>query len=719
MTASAASQVRDVYPNNAAHLRAELDRLDLLIRIHLADGRQREKHPEARIARAMVISPDEVVRLLDTPPPAEEPPDLTADLHACTETIRRRVEGSLDDGVPLTLPRLGWLFGLSDLELQAVVICLAPELRRRYDRIYAYLQDDITRQRPSADLILDLVCADEEDRWTSRGSLAARGRLRQAGILEAAADPQSPSGSSGLGEFLRLDPRILDHLLGASRLDQRLYGVARLLPPAEAEPDLDPDLVAEVMSLLQARLGSDSPQRRTTVLHVTGAAAARELAGHVCTQLGVPLLRVDAGMLATAPDAALLLRLALREGLLLQCAVHVEHVQSLGTPAVRPLLGALAEAVADFGWLLITSGDGPWPDQDLLDDDLLTTVVIPPPSVEVRARAWRRALTGEVPDPDDLAQLLASRYRLEPAQIRAAVHTARMHRLMRPGHPALTLPALTAACRDGSRHRLGELAVKVDTRYGWDDLVLPTDRIGVLQEICAQIRHQHTVYDAWGFGRRLVHGTGLAVLFSGPSGTGKTLAASVLARDVGLDLYRVDLAQVVSKYIGETEKNLAAVFDEARVGNAILFFDEADALFGKRSAVTDAHDRYANIEISYLLQRMDDHEGVVVLATNLRQNMDDAFTRRIRFLVNFPFPDAGLRERIWRRHFPPQTPVSPDVDYAWLAANVHVAGGSIKNIVLNAAFRAADDDSAVTPGHLLHGIRREFDKVGKVWSEPR
>ena len=181
----------------------------------------------------------------------------------------------------------------------------------------------------------------------------------------------------------------------------------------------------------------------------------------------------------------------------------------------------------------------------------------------------------------------------------------------------------------------------------------------------------------------------------------------------------MDLAQVVSKYIGETEKNLAAVFDEARAGNAILFFDEADALFGRRSAVTDAHDRYANIEISYLLQRMDDHEGVVVLATNLRQNLDDAFTRRIRFLVNFPFPDAGLRERIWHRHFPPQTPVSPDVDYAWLAANVHVAGGSIKNIVLNAAFLAADDDSAVTPEHLLHGIRREFDKVGKVWSEPR
>jgi hypothetical protein len=423
-------------------------------------------------------------------------------------------------------------------------------------------------------------------------------------------------------------------------------------------------------------------------------------------------------VLAAAPEAGRLLRLALREGLLLQCAVHLEHAEALGTPAARPLLGVLAEAVTDFGWLVITSGDGPWPHPDVLDDDLVVTVVVPPTSVEVRARAWRRALAGAGDDPEGWAQLLASRYQLGPAQIRAAVHAARMRRLMRPGHPALTLDTLTAACREGTRHRLGTLAGKVDARYGWDDLVLPPHQIDVLQEICAQVRHRHTVHERWGFGRRLAHGTGLCVLFSGPSGTGKTLAASVLARDVGLDLYRVDLAQVVSKYIGETEKNLAAVFDEARTGNAILFFDEADALFGKRSAVTDAHDRYANIEISYLLQRMDDHDGVVVLATNLRQNLDDAFTRRIRFLVDFPFPDAGLRERIWRGHFPPQAPVSAEVDPTWLAANVQVAGGNIKNIVLNAAFRAAAEDTAVTPAHLLHGVRREFDKVGKVWSDP-
>jgi len=206
--------------------------------------------------------------------------------------------------------------------------------------------------------------------------------------------------------------------------------------------------------------------------------------------------------------------------------------------------------------------------------------------------------------------------------------------------------------------------VRIRPRYGWADLVLPEDRIAVLGEICAQIRHHERVFDGWGFGRRIAHGRGLSALFSGPSGTGKTLAAEVIAGQAGLDLYKVDLAGVVSKYIGETERNLARIFSEAHNSNAILFFDEADALFGKRSEVTDAHDRYANIETSYLLQRMEDYDGVVVLATNLRQNLDEAFTRRIRFLVDFPFPSESSRRQIWQSHLPPEAPLAPDIDCA-------------------------------------------------------
>jgi len=243
--------------------------------------------------------------------------------------------------------------------------------------------------------------------------------------------------------------------------------------------------------------------------------------------------------------------------------------------------------------------------------------------------------------------------------------------------------------------------------------------MALLREICAQVRHRYQVFGNWGFGARLSRGTGLSVLFSGPPGTGKTLAAEVVAREVDLDLYAVDLSGVVSKYIGETEKNLSQIFAEARTSNAILFFDEADALFGKRTEVSDAHDRYANIETGYLLQKMDEYDGVVILATNLRQNLDDAFTRRIRFAVEFPFPEAAGRERIWRTLFPPQAPLAADVDFGVLAEEYAVAGGSIKNIVLNAAFLAAADGGTVGREHILHGTRREFEKIGKLWAEPR
>ena len=232
-----------------------------------------------------------------------------------------------------------------------------------------------------------------------------------------------------------------------------------------------------------------------------------------------------------------------------------------------------------------------------------------------------------------------------------------------------------------------------------------------------QVRHRHRVFGDWGFDRKLAHGKGLSALFSGPPGTGKTLAAEVLAHELGLELYKIDLSGVVSKYIGETEKNLARVFREAEASNAILFFDEADALFGKRTEVRDAHDRYANVETSYLLQKMEEYDGITILATNFQQNVDDAFLRRIRFVVELPFPDRERRREIWRHLFPPQTPLSPGIDYGFLAEHFRIAGGNIRNVVLNAAFIAAQDGGVVRMEHICQGARREYEKIGKLWDE--
>jgi SpoVK/Ycf46/Vps4 family AAA+-type ATPase len=276
---------------------------------------------------------------------------------------------------------------------------------------------------------------------------------------------------------------------------------------------------------------------------------------------------------------------------------------------------------------------------------------------------------------------------------------------------------LFAGARAQGSDTLGQLARRVVTPYSWDDIVLPQDQVGMLYEITATLRHRRTVYETWGFDGKLSGGKGLVVLFAGPSGTGKTMAASIVARDLGLELYALDLAGVVSKYIGETEKNLDRIFGAARQSNAVLFFDEADSIFGKRSEVKDAHDRYANIEVGYLLQQLESYDGVVVLATNLRKNMDDAFVRRLHYAIEFPFPEEQDRLRIWQGAFPKDAPLSDDVDLAFLARQFKLAGGNIRNIALASAFMAAEDGGAIGMVHLARATRREYQKLGKLVTE--
>ena len=258
------------------------------------------------------------------------------------------------------------------------------------------------------------------------------------------------------------------------------------------------------------------------------------------------------------------------------------------------------------------------------------------------------------------------------------------------------------------------MARKVTPLYTWDDIILPADDLRQLQEICAQAKHRQQVFGEWGFGGKMSLGKGLSILFVGPSGTGKTMASEIIARELGLDLFKIDLAGVVSKYIGETEKNLSRIFEEAEQSNAILFFDEADALFGKRSQVKDAHDRYANIEINYLLQKMEEYEGITVLASNFKKNIDEAFTRRLRFIVEFPFPDETYRRRIWQHIFPEAIRPDADVDFAFLARKLQLTGGNIRNIALNAAFLAAADGGVVNMEHLIRSTKREFQKMGRL-----
>lgn len=714
------------YARNADHLADELRRLDLLIRhgvLTLRHGHEAFKAPEdAQSSMGLYISDTHVDRLLaEESVPSENTPDLSDvsdHLEKMGQEIARKVSASLDRNIPLALPLLAGLYDLSPIEIQTVIICLAPELDRKYDTLYAYLQDDITRKRPSMDLILSLLCRTPAQKWSLRAIVSRESRLLQRGILQPVEDPHSPSGASDLATFLRVDSRITGFLLGHNAPDPRINAFARV--EEQGDPIdrvlVPPHVKARALHLMGRQAGTPS----VLYLHGPKGAEKRHLARSVCRELGCPMLRVDLSLVAPAtPESDHLMWLAFREGLLTGALLLLDNVQALlSSDETLPFIKKIAQRITEFASPVFMAGEAPWTREAALEGLPFASLALPTPPVPLRETAWQRALEENAPENrEPWSALLARWFALPPGQIRDAARFAEMQSRMNSPEAPLTLPDLFAGCRQQSGDRLAALSVHVKPGSSWDDLVLPKEKTALLHEICAQVKHKERVFSDWGFDTRVHSGKGLSVLFSGPPGTGKTMAAQVIARDLQLSLYKIDLSGVVSKYIGETEKNLATIFREAEKSHAILFFDEADAIFGKRTELKDAHDRYANIETSYLLQKMEEYEGVVILASNFRSNMDEAFTRRLRFIVEFPFPDAGLREKIWRNHVPESAPLAEPLDFEGLARRFEVSGGTIKNIVLNSAFLAAEAGEAIATRHILHGVRREFEKMGKLWTD--
>jgi hypothetical protein len=428
----------------------------------------------------------------------------------------------------------------------------------------------------------------------------------------------------------------------------------------------------------------------------------------------MPLLTIDlAQAVRRVDDAAEKLALLVREARLHDAVLFLDDFDVMMSGEHADELGLLLRELEAFpGIAIIASSPGPssTPNTASLPLTGLVPVTFSAPSAAKRRACWKALLTDAGVAVDRATvEALADRFRLTPTEISRAVTLA-----VESSAHSDDEPDLFAAARALSGVGLSGLARKVTPRRRLHDIVLPPDRLDQLREVCDALRYRSRVYEDWGFDKRFSLGTGLNILFAGPSGTGKTLAAEILAGELGVELYKIDLAAVVSKYIGETEKNLARIFAEAEAASAILFFDEADALFGKRSAVKDSHDRYANIEIGYLLQQMDEFDGTVVLATNLRRNMDDAFVRRMHFTVEFPLPDEPDRLRIWDGIWPATTPLDPELDHAELAHRVELSGGHIRNIAVAAAFLAAADGRAVTMEHLQRATRREYQKLGQI-----
>jgi SpoVK/Ycf46/Vps4 family AAA+-type ATPase len=624
------------------------------------------------------------------------------------------------------LARLGDLFGLGAFERGALLTALAPDIDLAYGNLYAYVQDDVTRKYATVDLALTLWCGSLAERLAARAYLAPDAPLRRHLLLNP--DDGAAGAGSLLSRPLVLDARVTAYLLGSDRPDPALGRAVTLLPPGAtlAGSSALPQEQQDRLDRLARLDGAPPPAGGGLVVWMRGpeAQGKRAAAQSLAARLGRPLLLIDTpALLAAAGDPSRAIYRSLREARLQNALVYWGGADALlaRPDETHPAPGAgLAALLAGWtGWALFDleataplhiPGGRPVVDLDF-----------PAPANERRRRLWEQALQGGLPlAPDVDLGLLSSAFRLTGDQITASAEGAQQAAAWHGGRgpagaaPQITMRDLIAAARAQSNQTLGALARKIIPRYTWADLVLPPDRLAQLHEMCNAVRYGPVVFEEWGFDRKLSAGKGVNVLFAGQPGTGKTMAAEVLATDLGLDLYKIDLSTIVSKYIGETEKNLEKIFREGRTSNAILFFDEADSIFGKRSEVKDSHDRYANIEISYLLQRMEEYDGIVILATNLRKNLDEAFLRRLRAAVEFPMPEEPDRLEIWRRTFPPEAPLAPDLDLAFLARQFKLSGGNIKNIVLDAAFLAAEAGTAISMAHLVHATRREHQKIGRL-----
>jgi len=664
------------------HLRAELGRLAVELGVLVRRRRQRGLLAGDPAYRGLYVPEELVDALLVEPGPPVHRED--GDAAESRRAVERRRAATPASALPLA--RLASDFGLDQVDLDILVLAAAVEVDSRFAPLLAWLQDDVSARRPAVSVAADLW----SDPYDMRERLGPGSPLVSAGLVSVVAGDAAVRPSL-LDHVLVLDSRVLRHLLGD---DTPATGVRSVTVDRAIDSLALPD------GVLDALVGAaDSP-----VLLLTGPAhSGRRATATAWTAFDPRCPGPVRDVVVFEPGAGADLPAAVLEARLSHCGLVVcasdELAAEMGAERLAEVVAQAAAAgvrtcvIGATRWHHTVPAVAAWPEVELGE-----------PGFAARRQLWRWALAeaGVGADEADVS-LVADAFALGPGQIASAAASL-------AGVGAADARALAGAARSWSVHHLDRLARRVDVGVGWSDLVLPPRTQRQVEEIVAAVRHRPRVQQGWGMGCR----RGLAVLFAGPTGTGKTMTASLIAGELGLDMFALDLAAVVSKYIGETEKNLDAVFAEARASNAVLLFDEADALFGRRSEVKDAHDRYANLETAYLLQRVEAYDGLVVLTTNFRSNLDEAFARRLAFVVEFAAPDMRQRARLWRVSLPPGVPLDDDVDLDQLAERVELSGSQIANSAVAAAYLAAAAGEPVAMRHLVQGIGRELQKSGRA-----
>lgn len=635
--------------------------------------------------RGLYLSEEVVARLLTSDRGSGDSPDAAEGdrrLAAC----ERSADETEDAGHRLRLRELADTFALTPVDVDLLMVALACDVDARFEQLFGYLNDDVTRRRPTVAAALDLL-------GVPLASPAAHARLVYGPLVQHGLLVVDDGDRAFPGRALRVPDRVVAHLLGHDEPDPALAPVMMEVPEV---PWGDPRALARAIGDGVA----------LTYLREPATGSGRVLAVEALRLLGEPALLVDLERLAEQPDPQQLARLATREARLRGAGLVAGPVK-----AVTERRGVLDALVADPRPTVLV-GDSVWdPDWCTVPPLLLD---VPPSTNAERRQLWQFALAGAGMQRDSLDA--TTQFRLRPEGVTRAARAAQVQARLSPDG-RITAAHLRAGARAENGSALERLARRVEPAVGWDDLVLPQQVLTSLREVALRARHRETVLGDWRMRPGGGRGHGVAALFAGDSGTGKTMSAEVIARELGLDLYVVDLATVVDKYVGETEKNLERIFAAASGVNAVLLFDEADAVFGRRSEVKDAHDRYANIESAYLLQRMETFDGLAILATNLRANIDEAFTRRLDVVVDFPLPDALHRRVLWDKSLGTSLARDLDLDLTFCAEAFELAGGAIRSSAVTAAYLAAEDGGVVTMRHLVTAVQREYRKLGRLCLE--
>ncbi|MEU8562553.1 AAA family ATPase [Streptomyces cyaneofuscatus] len=680
-----------------------LGRVEERVRQAVAARRATDPEPDDPY-RGQYLTPDAVERVLESRDAFAPVPSYGAEPPSYVTEPDSRLAG------------LARSFGLVELDVELLLVAMAPDIDARFERLYGYLNDDLTRRRPAIGLALELCGLPAAGSGRFRFQPSAP--LVAGGLLEVT-DPERPL----LSRTLRVPDRITAHLLGDDEPDGRLRGLVRVPAPDSttrndrAHDDSTQDDDRPEAHRIAAALATGSG-----LVHLLDRGGDPSgLAVEALTAAGRRPLVVDIAALAAAGDrAAELVRTLAAEARLTHGGVVLGPLETLAPerPEGARLLASLCTAVS--GTPLIAYGKKNW--DPLWTRDSPVPVAVLPPGPAGAARRWRQALAeaarsvglpdAQAPADDDRLIEATASYRLDSDQLRkaATVATRLAAQEQRPVHP----DDLRTAVRAQNGAGLERLARRIEPAVGWDDLVLPPATRTQLTELALRARHREQVLGQWGMRPGGGRGRGVIALFAGESGTGKTMSAEVVARELGMELYVVDLSTVVDKYIGETEKNLERIFVEASDVNGILLFDEADAIFGKRSQVKDAHDKHANVESAYLLQRMESFDGIAVLTTNLRANLDEAFTRRLDVIAEFPIPDAEQRLALWDRCLGTSIPRDPALDLEFCAARFELAGGSIRACAVTAAYLAAESRAPLTMDQLVTAVLQEYRKLGRL-----